>query len=584
MRYRAQSSSRGFWGAFFGTLVALVVFIFVLGGLLYWKANEQPGIDDHSYLLVDLYGPMLEYPPAGGLMAELTGGEPETLHRVLSNLEKAAVDDRIEGVILKVSSSSGMGGGMAWEIRGAVHRVRDAGKKVYAFSDSFDRSSYLVMAACDSIFAPPSANITIVGYAAVSQHLRGALDKLGIKPNLHKIKDYKSAAEMVLRKDMSPEAREMYEWLLDEAWDLTMEAMEKERGLTEDDVVALMQHAAFTGEEAKEAGLLDELLYWDQLEARLRREKDDELRTVSQCRYADVERAEVGLKGKKTVAVVHAQGMIGGRATRVDPLLGVMMGHESVIEDLRRAREDEDVAAVVFRVDSGGGEGLASDLISREVGITAAEKPVVVSMVDVAASGGYYIAYQATKMVANPVTMTGSIGSISGKFNSAGFWSKLGITHDHVERGPMALLWWSGRDFTNEERTRFEQNHWDGFNDWLEDVAEHRGMTFEEAEALAHGRVWSGRQAKANGLIDDLGGLHRAVELAKELAEIPAGETVKLVHYPEPQGLVDVLLGGGDVTAAVRYAVYHTVRTELAETWRLLAGARLEWTEPVDLR
>jgi len=575
MSYRRESPVQAFFRSFFASILAIVVLVVVVGGVAYWKMNEKPDIDDHSYLVVDIYGDILEYPPLGGVVAELMGGEPETLHRVLANLEKAALDERIEGVVMKISSTNGAGYGMIEEMREGIRKVREAGKKVYAFSDAIDRRSLLLASACDSVFVPRTAYVEFMGFAVTSAHIRGTLEKLGIRANLHKIKDYKSAAEVVTRKDMSAEARENLEWMLDEYWDVYVEALMENRGLTEDEIVRLMEHALFTAEEAKAAGLVDDLLYWDELERRLKSEEDDELRTVSQPVYAEVEPEDLGLKGEKKIAVVHAQGMIAGRQSKVDPVWGVLMGHESVVADLRRARLDEDVAAVVFRVDSGGGEALASDLIGHEVEVVSGAKPIVVSMVDVAASGGYHVSYRATRIVADALTLTGSIGSISAKFNVNEFHQKLGITHDFVTKGPMALMWSGYRDFSERERERFEENHWADFNAWLSDIADHRGMTFEEAEKLAQGRVWSGRQGKANGLVDEVGGLDRAIALARELAEIPADEKVTVVHYPEPQCLVDMILGGGDVSAAGRWAVYRLIRHDLVETWNRLAGRPL---------
>jgi protease-4 len=269
--------------------------------------------------------------------------------------------------------------------------------------------------------------------------------------------------------------------------------------------------------------------------------------------------------------VVHAQGTIGGRKSGANPVLGVMMGHETVVADLRRARKNDKVAAVVFRVDSRGGEALASDLIGHEVERTAEIKPVVVSMVDVAASGGYHIAYRASKIVADPLTLTGSIGSINMKPNLKGLYDKLGITYDFVTKGPMALMYSDYRNFTPEEKDRFQKNHWDGFNHWLRDVAEHRGMTFEEAEKLAHGRVWTGRQAKANGLVDELGGLDKAVAIAKDLAGIPEEEPVTLLHFPKKKGWLNLFFGGGsDSQSFLNWALYRFVQDDLIATLKLL--------------
>ena len=203
--------------------------------------------------------------------------------------------------------------------------------------------------------------------------------------------------------------------------------------------------------------------------------------------------------------MIHAQGTIMGAESGINPVLGTTMGYRTVIRQIQAAREDDDVAAIVIRVDSPGGDSYASDLMGHEVERAVADKPVVISMVDVAASGGYYISYKASHIVADRSTATGSIGSITGKMNTAPAYARFGVTFDSVERGPNATIMSDHRGFTPEQRARFEEDHWAGFNIWLEDVAKHRDMTFEQAERLAHGRVWSGRQAKENGLVDELG-------------------------------------------------------------------------------
>ena len=562
---------KAFLRSFFASLLALVVVIFIIFGVVGSKSAKKPIIKDHSYLVVDIYGEIPAYDAPGGIVGEVLGGDSETLHRILSNLEKAAADKRIEGVIVKVSSSNTLGTAMAEEIRGALKKVRESGKPVYAFGDTFDRKTVYLASACDSIFMPPAGYMVFTGMGGSANFIKKTLDKLGIKPNLHQIREYKSAAEMMTRTESSPEAREMRQWMADEMWDMQIGAISEDRKLSEDKIVELMRHALFTPKEAAEAGLIDRVLYWDELENRLKGDKDEKLRTVTQSNYAKIDRAKVGLKGKKKIAVVHAHGMIGGRQSRVDPLLGMMMGHETVSAELRRARMDEDIAAIVFRVDSRGGEGLASDLISREVQATAAVKPVVVSMIDVAASGGYMISYRASKIVADPMTITGSIGSINAKLNMAGLYDKLGITWDDFEKGPNGLLYSDHQDFTEEQRARFEDNHWDGFNEWFYDVAKHRGIPADQLEKLAMGRVWTGRQAKENKLIDEVGGLDKAIAVAKELAGIPADQQVTLLHYPKKKGLLETIMSEGGPTTAVRWAVYRFIREDFGRTLEFLA-------------
>ncbi len=558
---------KNFFVAFLGTLLAITVLVALVAGIGGYLVGKQTAIEDSSWLIVEMYGDLPEYDPPGGIMSQISSGDVETLQRILGNLEKAAVDDRIEGVIFKVSSGNSAGTAMLQEIRAAIRRVQDSGKKVLGWAESFERQDYLLLAACDEVLAPPTAYIGFTGFSSENTYVKKALDKLGIKADLHKIKDYKSAAEMLIREDMSEPAREMRGWIMDEMWNTFVETLAADRGFDEETIVELMQHAFFTAEEARDRGLIDRLAYWDELETELKDADEDALRSVSQERYAEVPRSKLDLDGDKKIAVIHAQGLIFGRENGVNPLLGLMMGHETIIAEFRRARQDEDVAAIVFRVDSRGGDALGSDLMGHEVEITAGVKPVVVSMVNAAASGGYHISYRASKIVADPMTITGSIGSISGKLNMKGLYDKLGITYDHVERGPMATIDSDLRNFSRAERARFEENHWAGFNDWLTDIAEHRGMSFEEAEQLAHGRVWTGRQAVENGLVDELGDLKHAIELAGQLAGIPADEQVTVEHFPEKKGLLASIMSDDSLAAtAANWTVYRTIREDVTET------------------
>ena len=577
---------KSFIKTFFAVLAANIIlvallFVFVAGIGASMKAGKKPEIKEGSYLVIDLYGEIMSYDPPQSIPESLIGDKPETLHRVLSNLEKARVDDRIAGVIFKLSRNNGLGLGMIEEIRGEIGKIKKAGKPVYAYGDGFDQRTVLLASACDSIFISPPGEVYFVGLGMTAMYTKGLFEKLGIKTEIHKIADYKSAAEMVMRKDMSPEAREMRTWMLKEIWEMATGAISEGRGLSEEKLTEYMEYAIFSADEAVEAGLIDEILYYSELKDKLKGEDDEKLETVGQEDYAKVTRESVGLKGKKRIAIVHAHGMIGGRESQVNPMLGAMMGHETVAANLLEAAEDDKVEAIVFRVNSGGGESLTSDLIMHAVDQVMEKKPVIVSMVDVAASGGYYIAYHGTKMVANRMTITGSIGSISGKFNTSGMYNKLGITFDSVTMGPNALMMSDHTDFTREQRKRFVENHWDGFNRWLGDVAEHRGMTFEEAEKLAHGRVWTGRQALENGLIDELGGLDRAIELAKVEAGIVAGEEVTLVHYPKAKGMLASIMGGkGLATALYRWMIYKFIHEDLADTYRYLGSGGMEaWAE-----
>ncbi|MDH4036510.1 MAG: S49 family peptidase [Candidatus Krumholzibacteria bacterium] len=575
---------------FIKTVIAVLVAQLLLGVTLFFglvlitalfTADEGVKVADGSWLELDIYGQIPTYDPPESIASSIIDTDQETLTRLLTNMEKAAADKRIEGVIMKVSSSNSLGLASMDELREAVGRVRAAGKPVIAYSDGLDRNTLYLASACDSIFMPDVSDLVFTGYGYVDMFAKGALDKLDVHQNLHKIRDYKTAAEMLQRDSMSPEAREMANWLIDEVWDVELGAISRDRGIPMAEMQGHMDHALFDAQEALDAGFIDGMRYWDELEEDLGGE--DGLETISSDDYADVSRAQAGLKGKQRIAVVHAYGMIGGRKSRVDPSLGTLMGHETVIRDLRAAAEDKNVAAIIFRVDSRGGDALTSELISREVGKIAEDKPVIVSMGDVAASGGYAIAFRGTKIIADSLTITGSIGSIYGKINMAGLWNKMGVTFDWVTRGPNALLWSGVTDFDAEQWKRIESHHDNSFQFWLNNISEARGIPMDELLPLTEGRVWTGRQARERRLIDDVGGYSRAVEVAKEEAGIPADEEVAFVHYPKRRGLYDLITSGDAPLTVVSWTVQRWFKEDVAETARLLTSGRMRvWTGVTD--
>ena len=569
-------------GSFIGVGLSLVFFVIILLGIASMSSSDVAKVEDGSYLLIDIYGQINEYDPPQDIIGMATGSETETLQRILGNLEKAAVDSRIEGVVFKLSYNNNLGWAKLQEIRNAIDRFQLTGKKVHVWSDSMNIGMLYLAGTCDGTYMPQSGMLNFQGLSSWSVHLKDMMDKLGVEVHLHKIKDYKSAAEFFTESEMTDAAREMKTWMLEEVWDQVIPAIAEERGLTEEKILELMQYALFQVPEGVEAGLIDGAMYWQEFEKTL--VPDGEFKTVSQSAYATVTRHELGLEGDGLIAVVHAQGNIGGRESRVDPALGLMMGHESVCEELRKCREEDYIDAVVFRVDSGGGEALASDLIAHEIDLLSQVKPVVVSMVDVAGSGGYMIAYKGTKMIADPLTVTGSIGSINGIFITTGLDEKIGIGKDYVEKGPMALLHNGVRTPTAEEWDRHVDAHWKSYNTWLADVADHRGMEFVDAEKLAHGRVWTGRQATANGLIDGTGDLYDAITMAKELAELPVDQNVALLHFPEKKEMMELVMemfgGGADVSQSLRNSIYIGIQKDLNGSMQFMQNGAVNVVQP----
>jgi len=574
---------KSFLWSLLASLVAFSILALGVLGLLAVKFGGETDIQDHSWLHLDLYGEVLEYDPPGGVMSEVTGGGGGlTLQKILENLDKAAVDPRIDGVLLQMSATHGAGWAKLEEIRRAVARVQATGKPVLGYADTMDSRTYYLASVCDSLYCPPAGYIQFIGFSRTSTHVRGTLEKLGLSADVSAIRHYKAAAQLVTRDDLTPEAKKNMNWMLFEFWDMFSIALQLDRGFTEAKIVELMEQAMFTPDEAVEAGLFDRLMYWDEILDMLKPEGEDHLQVVSHDRYAEEDPEDLDLKGDKKIAVIHAQGNIGGRENGVNPMLGLMMGHESIVRELNRAAGDDDVVAIVLRVDSGGGESLASDLMGHAVQKISEKKPVIISMVDVAASGGYKMSYRASKIMADRMTVTGSIGSISAKFDISKALEKMGMTSDFVGKGPNAELWSDRRSFTEDEYQLFNDDHWKGFRSWMDDVARFRDIATADIDSLCMGRVWTGRQAVGLKLVDELGGQHEAVLLAKKEAGLAVNESVSLWHLPEKKDLIQSILGGDeDLDQALSWSVYRQLRHEVRFTLEYLGDGKLWLMDPV---
>ncbi len=563
------------------TFINLAVVVAVIVGAVMLAMDRKPEVEEGSWLVLDLHAALPAYDPPGSFPRGLLASTPLTLQDALDAMAKAARDERVAGVIWKLSAGHGSGWGKLEELRDGIRSVQAAGKPVHAWSDHLNLRSLYLASACDSLYMPDGGYCEVRGLYRGTLHLRSLLARLGVEPYISKIGDYKSAAELVTETEMTPEARAQAQRLLDRTWEAVTATIAADRDLDPTVLETLMAQGSQRPVEAAAAGLIDRTLYWQGLEAQLLAASEDDERTtlpvVTAADYREIPWEDLGRKGEQTIAVVHAQGMIGGRESGVNPLFGITMGHESVVRELRRARLDEDVSAIVLRVDSPGGDALTSDLIGHEVALCAAAKPTVVSMVSVAASGGYQIAFRATRLLANPLAVVGSIGSISGLFDASGLYRRLGVGRDGVGAGPMADLGRDDRAPTEAEWQAFTANHEADFAAWLREVAERRGYSWEQAEQVAYGRVFTGREAVDNGLIDGLGDLETAIREAASLAQIAPETPLRVVHLPEPRDPLQQLLGGregGDapVVAALRWGLYRHLQQEARTTWRMLRG------------
>ena len=524
---------------FIVVFLLLAVFASMAGvAVLYFLVSRPPSVASDSVLVLRVPGGLTEH-RRNPLLTPFTGGGP-TVRSVVDSLRKAKADDRIEGVILKPLGSQ-LYWGKAQEIRDAVLDYRESGKPIAAFLEYGGTQEYYVASAADKVYLMPGSPLEIVGLAQYEMFLRNALDKVGAYPDIVAAGDYKTAANQYTETTMTPAHREMAESLNRDLYEQLVEGIAESRGLASDEVRRLVDEGPFLPEDALAAGLVDGLAYADELKHREPFDADD-WREISDSDYRQVGLQAVGLNQGERIALIYAVGAIASGPGGVDVMGGEVLGSDTLVEAIRTARDDDSVRAIVLRIDSPGGSAVASDVIWREVGLVRESgKPIVASMSDLGASGGYYIAMGADAIVAQPATLTGSIGVVFGKFTTGGTYEKLGVDIEPVSQGRFAEIYSPVTRFSDAERAKV-QEHVDAiYEQFLAKAAEGRETTRDVVHAVAQGRVWTGRQALEHGLIDDLGGLSRAIALAKEQAGIDADDEVRLVVYPRPKSFFELL-------------------------------------------
>jgi protease-4 len=535
-----------------GIVVTLVLVMLIgLAVLVAAFRQREPAIADNSVLNLRVAGALPDYIPDDPLR-KFFGGPEQSLSSLVLQFKKAKVDNRIKAILLDVNMS-GAGWGKSEEIRDAIADFRSSGKPVYAYMEYGMNKEYYIASACDKIYLAPPGELFINGLAADVMFFRGSLDKLGVYPDIYQIGKYKSAGDMFTQKEMTDAHREYINSLIDDLYNRYVETVAKSRGKSPEDVRALIDDAPFSSAKAKEVGLIDGVAYRDELDkdlkAKLGYKETDKLRVVRNSDYMLVEPQSLDLNKGEKIAVIYATGDIGSGKSENSPTGDQSIGSDTLVKALNDARDDKTIKAIVIRVDSPGGSGLASDIIWHAVAQAKEKKPVVISMSDVAASGGYYIAASASKIIAQPSTITGSIGVVAGKPVIKGFYDWLGISNEYVLRGKQAGMFRETEKFTPEERVKFEdwiKNTY--YNDFIPKVAQGRNKDAAYIDSIGQGRVWTGAQGKERGLVDEFGGLDRAVDVAKELAKIPQDKGVHRVILPVPKTFLQELLGTGDET------------------------------------
>ena len=526
--------------------VALIFLFFALlaaGGVFFMVVEDIGGravdVPSRGYLDVPLSGAVAEIPPPDALTSYVLGTRPLAVHDFWENLRKAKVDGRIRAVLLRLGLLQ-CDWAKAAEMREAVLDFRRSGKKVYALIEEapdFDME-YFLATGCDKVILHPLGWLGINGLGGYVPFLKGALDKIGVRAEFEQVEEYKTAYNMFTEKGFTPAHREEMESFYADLFAQYAAAAAEARGLAPEAFRALVDRGFFQGERAKAAGLVDACLYEDEVQE-LMAGGGRPLVRVRFDDYTRVKPASVGLEtGPAKVALIYAVGPIlaGESAPQ-------FIGGTTVARWLRAARGDASVKAIVLRIDSPGGSSVGSDVIWREVALARKEKPVVVSMSDVAGSGGYWIAMPATRIVAQPQTLTGSIGVLAGKFSVDGLMAKLGVTADKVVFGEKADAFSPFRPFTAEERKILKDEILWTYERFLAKAAEGRGLSRDEVDAVGRGRIWTGRQAKELGLVDELGGLTMALGIAKKEAGIDAGQDVRLDVWPRKRSIWQALLG-----------------------------------------
>ncbi|KAM3751169.1 hypothetical protein ACB098_04G088500 [Castanea mollissima] len=479
-----------------------------------------------------------------------------SLPQICENIIKAAYDPRISGIYLHIETLS-CGWGKVEEIRRHIFDFKKSGKFIVAYVPACREKEYYLACACEEIYAPSSAYFSLFGLTVQASFLRGVFDNVGIEPEVQRFGKYKSAGDQLIRKTMSKENCEMLTALLENIYGNWLDKVSSTKGKTREDLENFINDGVYQVERLKEEGWITNIRYDDEVISMLREKlglpKDKQVPMIDYRKYSRVREWTLGLSGgKDQIAVIRASGSI-SRVRSPLSVSGSGIVGEQFIEKIRTVRESKRYKAAIIRIDSPGGDALASDLMWREIRLLAASKPVIASMSDVAASGGYYMAMAAGTIVAENLTLTGSIGVVTGRFNLGKLYEKIGFNKEILSRGKYAeFLAADQRPLRPDEAELFAKSAQNAYMQFRDKAAFSRSMPVDKMEEVAQGRVWTGKDAASRGLVDAIGGLSRAVAIAKLKANIPQDRQVTLVELSRPSPtLPEVLSGIGSTLVGV---------------------------------
>ena len=566
-----------------GLFIIMFVLSILSAASLYYSITRPPTVLSNSFLVLQLSGEVAEVCPPD-FPEKFFVGEKLSFSGWMENIRKASVDDRIDGIVLRIGPTN-IGLAKAQELRAVLTNFRGEGKKVIAFIEACGDLEYYIATAADEVYLQPVSYLFVDGIMVRTTFIRSTLDKVGLEPNFIQIGEYKNAPDPLVRKDMSETHRKATVSLLESIFTQYIDDISAARGKSPHDMREVIDRGYFTAREAIDEGLVDSLLFWDQI--RKKTGIEGEPRMISGLKYSRVKPSSLGLEDGPVIAIIYVTGSIvpGGEDVGSDESY---TSSGAIMKAFQRARADDSVKAVILRVNSGGGEATASEVMRREAMLTREVKPVITSMSDVAASGGYYIAAGTDLIVANPGTITGSIGVYAGKMNMSKLYEKLGMNPELIKIGENAAIFHETANWTEKEKEKLSEDLWDYYmNDFVQRVADNRSLSPDSVDALGRGRVWSGKQAFDRGLVDRLGTLADAVEIAKEKAGVDPEARERLIIYPRPRKFFERLLSMNLESSSSSESlpvVFREVYDTLLKWERLSHGGGFFLLMPYDLR
>lgn len=527
------------------TLLVLAILISV--GVFYYLLlssfmESAPPISRDSYLELNIYGEIPERSYSDPFSRIFTS-EPPSMEGLLDCINKATIDPKIKGIVLRPLGSS-IGWGKIEELRDALFQFQKTGKPVYVYLEMAGNRDYYLSLTGDMIFGSPTGMLMINGLLGGSYFIKGTFDKIGVEADFIAHGKYKNAPDIFTRSDMSPAQREVINSILDDYFGRYVKSIGEERDLDQETVRKLINRGMYTISDAVEKGLADTVMYFNEFKDYLKKMNGRSPRFVSYGRYKKIPMSKLGVKAHKTIAIIYCSGTIVS-GVGDDMSDDGMIISDGMANTIREVANDNNIKGIVLRVDSPGGSGIASDIIWQEVFEARKKKPVIVSVSDMAASGGYYISVSADSIVCEPSSIIGSIGVFAGKFSLKDLYKKLGINKVEIPRGENSDIFSEYDKFSDEQRTLIKQGIDEFYRIFVDKVVEGRVMTDEQVDAIGQGRVWTGDQAVKNGLVDKIGGIKTAINMVKKMCGIPEGQAVYVRRLPRQKSLLDRLLSDG---------------------------------------